>query len=1111
MEVKYVLLSTTFLLFLLITTVSADEEYRHIGNWGSMGGPIDLAIDSNDNVYQCLQPGWAIWKNSPNGSLLAQWDYPINNEGCLFDPFGIGLDRDNNVYVATQDHTRNQIKKYTPDGVFVTSWGPRASADNPSDNGCLYYPTDVAVDSLGNVYVIDTLASIHIHKFSSDGVFLSRFGDEGTLPGQFHRPFYIAIDNADNIYVTDTGNNRIQKISPNGGLITTWGTFGTGDRQFNGPAGIAVDSAGNVYVGDSGNYRIQKFTSNGTFITKWGTNGTADGQFRNLWGVAVDHEGIVYVTDSHNNRIQLFSAIGDLSVASITPNVAISTTEDVSISLRGTGFVSGTTFQLVNTTLGTITCKPGALTRVSDTELTGQISLTDAHDGLYDVVVTTPSGTIARLEKGFCVDVGNISVSSISPDTAVSTVEDVGVTVRGTGFSSGTTFTLVNTTLGTISCKPETLTRISNTELRGTLSFSDAKEGLYDVIVTTPSGATARLEKGFRVLRVPVVLVHGWQSNPGVWDALMPALEKEGIPYWNFGSDPRFVYDPRVDPTISAGVLATYIRDKRVTFRPDLYPSGYTGKIDIVCHSMGAIVSRWYMEHDGHGNEVRQWIGIAPAHGGSGGADLLGSGDQDATETTLFKEMIYSKLGDSTRYLKTTTDPAMYLKYDQLSPSTTYRIIAGWNPYHNARFGYGALYRTRAAAPDGSHYWTFNGDMIVATVQSTRTGMGFEVFPKLNGGVEGGANEPGWHFDHVHIHHSPAVLNRIIEYLTNPEHTLVIEHPVDTYLESMPYDLPPTEAVISDVILPGALDYVIEHIILVPLKANVLRGDTESLSVAGTTVTDMLYVDLNWTEGNLSLELTDPNGQKYTPATDTARVWSTSDSNRIIFTIVAPTAGNWSAKIVPLSLPHHPIRYNLTTYRSNVNATLEEEIPTMTTVPGGTGTPTDINNDGKREDVNGNGRNDFADVVLYFNQMIWIAANEPPGPFDYTGNGRVDFADVVRLFERLGAPARGTFTVTAAAIGPGIVQPSGHLLVREGEDVTFTLHVGPGVPLPHATQSGVIVGNEVVVDPAVMPTLHPDNDGGYGHANFTSSYTLRDVRANHTVYGVFYRAGWITC
>jgi PKD repeat protein len=63
--------------------------------------------------------------------------------------------------------------------------------------------------------------------------------------------------------------------------------------------------------------------------------------------------------------------------------------------------------------------------------------------------------------------------------------------------------------------------------------------------------------------------------------------------------------------------------------------------------------------------------------------------------------------------------------------------------------------------------------------------------------------------------------------------------------------------------------------------------------------------------------------------------------------------------------------------------------------------PTDTNVDGKYEDVNGNDRKDFADVVLYFNEMGWIAANEPVAAFDCNGNGRIDFADVVWLFNHL--------------------------------------------------------------------------------------------------------------
>ena len=70
-------------------------------------------------------------------------------------------------------------------------------------------------------------------------------------------------------------------------------------------------------------------------------------------------------------------------------------------------------------------------------------------------------------------------------------------------------------------------------------------------------------------------------------------------------------------------------------------------------------------------------------------------------------------------------------------------------------------------------------------------------------------------------------------------------------------------------------------------------------------------------------------------------------------------------------------------------------------VPGAMGLPTDTDSDGLFDDTNGNGRQDFADVVLFFNQMTWIAANEPVAAFDCNGNGRIDFADVVWLFNHI--------------------------------------------------------------------------------------------------------------
>jgi PKD repeat protein len=78
-----------------------------------------------------------------------------------------------------------------------------------------------------------------------------------------------------------------------------------------------------------------------------------------------------------------------------------------------------------------------------------------------------------------------------------------------------------------------------------------------------------------------------------------------------------------------------------------------------------------------------------------------------------------------------------------------------------------------------------------------------------------------------------------------------------------------------------------------------------------------------------------------------------------------------------------------------------DPVAAVVAVPGTSSPARDLNADGKYEDVNGNGRKDFADVTLYFAQMTWIGAHEPLAAFDYNGNGRIDFADVTWLFTHL--------------------------------------------------------------------------------------------------------------
>jgi DNA-binding beta-propeller fold protein YncE len=127
----------------------------------------------------------------------------------------------------------------------------------------------------------------------------------------FNKPSGIASDNIGNVYVADSGNDRIQAFDPNGNFLTTWGSFAGGDGQFSYPTGLAIDSSGNIFVVDTGNDRIQKFDRNGNFLTKWGSSGSGKGEFDWPTAIAVDSIGNVYVADRGNGRIQKFDSNGN--------------------------------------------------------------------------------------------------------------------------------------------------------------------------------------------------------------------------------------------------------------------------------------------------------------------------------------------------------------------------------------------------------------------------------------------------------------------------------------------------------------------------------------------------------------------------------------------------------------------------------------------------------------------------------------------------------------------------------------------------------------------------------------------------------------------------------
>ena len=302
------LLTILFIYFFFAIVARAEIPYPYpsIGD-GRLGTDVVLtlvdgiATDQDGNVYIAHRSQNRIRKISTNGTITTiagdgiagySGDGVPALESSLNFPAGLFFDK-GNLYVA--DRNNHRIRKIDADGIISTVAGigkPGCCNDNgPAIEASLNFPSDIAVDAKGNLYISDR-SNNRIRKVNFDGVIttIAGLGKPG-YGGDFgpaerallKYPFGISFDSKENLYIADRGNNRVRKIDKRG-IITT--IAGDGTHSFGGdygpanysslafPTDVIIDSLGVIYIADRNNNRVRKIDQLGVITTLMGLNQT---------------------------------------------------------------------------------------------------------------------------------------------------------------------------------------------------------------------------------------------------------------------------------------------------------------------------------------------------------------------------------------------------------------------------------------------------------------------------------------------------------------------------------------------------------------------------------------------------------------------------------------------------------------------------------------------------------------------------------------------------------------------------------------------------------------------------------------------------------------------
>ena len=277
-----------------------------IGQRGMADGrfqkPRALTIGTNDDVY-VIDKTARIQAFDPNGSFLRGWTAPDAANG---KPTGASFDPVTNTLMVADTHYFRFLF-YNPAGELLED--RTIGGVNGPEPGEFGWVTDIVRAPNGLLYLAEYGEYDRIYKYSADGQYIDRFGENGDGPLQFSRPQSLAVDDEGFLWIADSCNHRIQVVDwreDKPRSVAIYGSQGSDVGQLKFPYGLTLLSQQRVLISEFGNHRVQCWSRTGEPISSWGSVGKEPGQLNQPWAVAVDSKERIYVVDSGNNRIQRY-------------------------------------------------------------------------------------------------------------------------------------------------------------------------------------------------------------------------------------------------------------------------------------------------------------------------------------------------------------------------------------------------------------------------------------------------------------------------------------------------------------------------------------------------------------------------------------------------------------------------------------------------------------------------------------------------------------------------------------------------------------------------------------------------------------------------------------